>query len=336
MSHANARLTERGRLILCERDRCRSAGRPRRRGDGHLPAVRLPVVAPLPGSPRRRAGPATALADRSSRPERTPKRTKRNVERKICNLRRRCKLGPARIGARLVVPASTVHAVLVRHGLNRLAWIDRPTGEPIRRYERERPGELVHMDIKKLGKLPDGGGWRAHGRGSAQHKASRRAGTRVRGYDYVHSVVDDHSRLAYSEILPDEQADTVVAFWARAHAFFSAHGVTIERVLTDNGPAYRSNAFNAVLAGQGAKHKIHKALPAPDQRQGRTVQPDPARRVGLRSDLHLRQDTRRGAQDLAPPLQLPSLPHRARRAATRQPCHQGPRFLQLDPFRWAG
>ncbi len=96
------------------------------------------MVAPLPGSPRRRAGPATALADRSSRPERTPKRTKRNVERKIYNLRRRCKLGPARIGARLVVPASTVHAVLVRPGLNRLALIDRPTGEPIRRYERER------------------------------------------------------------------------------------------------------------------------------------------------------------------------------------------------------
>jgi transposase InsO family protein len=253
--HANARLTERGRLILCQRI---EAGRPVAHVAAEMGISRQCAYRWWRRYRQARAAgsdPVSALADRSSRPRRTPSRTKRNVERKICNLRRRAKLGPARIGARLGVPPSTVHAVLVRHGLQRLAWLDRPTGEVIRRYQRDRPGELVHMDIKKLGKLPEGGGWRAHGRGSEAHKASRRAGLRVSGYDYVHSVVDDHSRVAYSEILPDEQAATVVAFWARAHAWYAARGIVIERVLTDNGPAYRSGAFNALLVAQGVKHK---------------------------------------------------------------------------------
>src|SRR5439155_18319541 len=111
-------------------------------------------------------------------------------------------------------PASTVHRILVRHGLNRLAWLDRPTGEPIRRYERERPGELVHVDVKKLGRIPDGGGWRLHGRADARaaHPQSRR----TTGFDYIHSAVDDHTRLAYSEIHTDEKAATCAAFLRRA------------------------------------------------------------------------------------------------------------------------
>jgi len=183
------------------------------------------------------------LVDRPSRPRRSPTKTRRDVERKVCNLRRRSKLGPARIGTRLGVPPPTVHRVLVRHGLNRLDRLDRPTGEPIRRYQRDRPGELVHVDIKKLGKIPDGGGWRAHGRGSEAHRASHRRaapGGRVRiGYDYVHSAVDDHSRLADSEILPDETTTSAVAFWCRAQNFFATHGIAVERVLTDNGSCYR-------------------------------------------------------------------------------------------------
>ncbi len=195
MPHANASLTERGRLTLCERI---ESGRP------------VAHVAAEMGISRQTAyrwwrryleQGAAGLVDRPSRPRRTPTRTNRRVERKICNLRRRTKFGPARIGPRARCAALDGVRGAARHGLHRLAWLDRPTGEPIRRYERAAPGDLVHMDVKKLGKLPDGGGWRAHGRGSEAHKASRRAGTKVRGYDYVHSVVDDHSRLAYSEIL---------------------------------------------------------------------------------------------------------------------------------------
>ena len=153
------------------------------------------------------------------------------MERTVCHLRRRAKLGPARIGARLGVPAATVHRVLVRHGLNRLDHLDRPSGEPIRRYERERPGKLVHVDITKLGKLPEGGGWRVHGRGSQAHRAARRAAARGGharlGYDYVHSAVDDRSRLASCEILPDETAASAAGFWTRACAFFASHQVTV-------------------------------------------------------------------------------------------------------------
>ena len=149
-----------------------------------------------------------------------------------------------------------MHRVLVRHAMPRLAWLDRPSGKPVR-YERDRPGELVHVDIKKLGKLRDGGGWHAHGRGSAQHLQSRqdlRKGLRA-GYDFVHSAVDDHSRLAYCEVLPDEQGPTAAAFWGRAQAFFAAHGIVVARVLTDNGACYRSHAWRDQLATAGIAHK---------------------------------------------------------------------------------
>src|SRR5690606_26612432 len=120
-------------------------------------------------------------------------------------LRRRLKLGPARIGYRLGMASSTVYRVLCRLGLQRLSWLDRPTGRVIRRYEHERPGDLLHMDIKKLGRIRPGGGWRIHGRGKVPQPG------RV-GYAYIHSAVDDHTRLAYSEVLGDERAVTIVAF----------------------------------------------------------------------------------------------------------------------------
>ena len=160
------------------------------------------------------------LHDRSSRPHRTPTRTPAQVEARIVELRRRERRGPDWIGAELGVPARTVSRVLARHGVPRLASLDPITGEVIRaskvtavRYERERPGELVHMDVKKLGRIPDGGGWRAHGRGQVDQRDRRQ---RTVGYDYVHSLVDDHSRLAYSEILPDEKGTTCAGFLARA------------------------------------------------------------------------------------------------------------------------
>ena len=110
--------------------------------------------------------------------------------------------------------------------------MDRPTGEVIRRYERERPGELIHVDVKKLGRIPPGGGWRVHGREAGVPKCAV-------GYDYVHSAVDDHSRLAYSEIHGDERAATCAAFLVRCSQFFDACGVPVERVMTDNAKAYR-------------------------------------------------------------------------------------------------
>ena len=183
--------------------------------------------------------------DRSSRPRRCPTQVKRKVEKRIVSLRRNRKLGPARIAAQLELPASTVYRVLARRGLNRLAWMDRPTGTVIRRYEHDHPGDLVHVDIKKLAKVPPGGGWKVHGR------AARPARHRRIGYSYVHSAVDDHSRLAYSEIHDDEQAVTAIGFWHRAQAFYAAHGIVVRNVLTDNGSCYRSAAWMTELIGAG-------------------------------------------------------------------------------------
>jgi transposase InsO family protein len=190
------------------------------------------------------------LWDRSSRPHSIPGRTKRSAERRIEALRRRSKLGPARIAGILELNPSTVHRVLVRQGLSRLRWMDRPTGRVIRRIVTDHPGELVHVDIKKLGRIPAGGGWRAHGRGNDGHHGHSRV-----GYTFVHSAVDAHSRVAYSEILTDERAVTATAFTTRALAFFSDLGVSVERILTDNGACYRSRLFTAAVTAGGAVHK---------------------------------------------------------------------------------
>jgi transposase InsO family protein len=189
------------------------------------------------------------LHDRSSRPLHSPRRTPARVERQIEALRRRTKLGPIRIGVRLDMPASTVHRVLVRQHLNRVSWMDRPTGRVIRRYEHEHPGDLVHVDVKKLGRIPPGGGWRVHGRLGHDHTGV--------GYDYIHSAVDDHSRLAYSEICGDERGPTAAAFWSRAIAFFAAHGVVVQRVLTDNAWAYRKSIpFRDAVRVSGAVQRF--------------------------------------------------------------------------------
>ncbi len=195
---------------------------------------------------------ATGLLDRSSRPHHSPNRTDPATEAVIVALRRERRLGPARIAGIVGLPASTVHRVLVRHGMPRLAWLDRPSGEPVRRYERARPGELLHVDVKKIGRLRDGGGWRVHGRDSLERRRSR-YGARV-GYEYVHCAVDDHTRLAYAEIHPDERAETCAGFLRRAAAWFADHGVErIERVMTDNALAYRrSVAWREALAAIGA------------------------------------------------------------------------------------
>ena len=145
------------------------------------------------------------------------------------------------------MPPSTVHAVLARHGMSRLSRLDRVTGDVIR-YERDHPGELIHVDVKKIGRVPDGGGWRVHGR------AARPAMKRGRGYDYVHVAIDDHSRVAFVQVHNDERGTTCARFITDAFAFFAAHGVVVERVMTDNAKNYTaSTAFQLALDGRSHK-----------------------------------------------------------------------------------
>lgn len=195
------------------------------------------------------------LQDRSSRPGVSPTRTPEDAELEIVRLRVEERLGRDRIAQLVGVSPRTVSRVLLRRGAPPLAALDPMTGEVIRtskqttiRYERERPGELVHMDVKKLSRIPEGGGWRGEGGTIANHRSRLDKRTKV-GYDYVHSVVDDHSRLAYSEILTDEKGPTCAGFLQRAAAFFAAHGIaSIERVMTDNAWAYRYSLRDAVAA----------------------------------------------------------------------------------------
>lgn len=207
---------------------------------------------------RYRAG--EPLTDRSSRPRSCPRRLPARTERRIIALRFTRRWGPHRIGYHLGVPLSTVGRVLARYRMPLLAQVDRATGLPVRRptpvrYEKSRPGELVHLDIKKLGRIPVGGGWRVHGRGSApdqqagvvRNRAAHAGAAASRGYRYLHHAIDDHSRLVYSEILADERKETAAGFLGRARGFFAAAGITITAVMTDNGACYRSRAFAAAL-----------------------------------------------------------------------------------------
>jgi transposase InsO family protein len=234
--HGNAPMTPRGRMIMIERI---AAGRP----VAHV-AAEMGVSRKTADKWWRRwlAEGDAGLEDRSSRPHRCPHQTAAHFERRIVRLRERRKLGPARISSIVGIPASTVHRVLCRHGINRLAWMDRPTGQVIRRIQTDRPGELVHVDVKKLGRIPPGGGWRAHG------KANAPSHSRV-GYDYVHSAIDAHSRLAFSEIHANERGVTCAGFWERAQEFFAAHAITVEAVLSDNAKNYLGKDFTAALDG---------------------------------------------------------------------------------------
>jgi transposase InsO family protein len=235
------------------------------------------------------------LEDRSSRPRRSPTRTKPAMERRIVSLRRNRGLGPARIAGIVGMHASTTHRVLSRHGLNRLDQLDRPTRAPIRRIMTSRAGELVHVDIKKLGRIPRGGGWRAHGRAQVggQHHH-----TKV-GYAFVHSAVDAYSRIAYSEVLDDERATTAAGFWSRAVVFYATFGISIERVITDNGSCYRSHVFTAALGNvthtfirpyrpqtNGKVERFNRTLLA-EWAYARTWTSEGRRRRGLEQWIHI-------------------------------------------------
>jgi len=256
VSHGNARTTVHGRKLIVARY---LAGWPRAHIAAAMGISRKCVRTWI--SRFEDEGEA-GLEDRSSRPHTSPTRTPAEVEERIVELRRSERRGPDWIGAELGVPPRTVSRVLLRRGQPKLATLDPMTGEVIRsskvtavRYERSRPGELVHMDVKKLGRIPDGGGWRALGRAAREATYDR---TRKLGYDYVHSLVDDYSRLAYSEILPDEKGATCAAFLARAAGYFADHGIDrIERVMTDNAWAYQ-HSIKGVCAAIGARQKFIK------------------------------------------------------------------------------
>ena len=172
------------------------------------------------------------LLDRSRRPPCSPNRTPRAKRRECLRLRKKHRWGADHIAHETGLTASTVQNILNNAGVGRLDSGDRAANEPVRRYQRDRPGEMVHADIKKLAAIPDGGGWRVHGRGTKPRTAV--------GYRYLHSAIDDRTRLVYSEIHDNEQAGTAVAFWHRAINWFASHGIGVERVLTDNGACYRS------------------------------------------------------------------------------------------------
>ena len=214
---------------------------------------------------RLREGGADALHDRSSRPLRSPRQTARLQEATICAARRMLAWGPHRIGWKLGIARSTVYAVLRRAGLHRLAWLRRTTREIVR-YEHPRPGALVHLDIKKLGRIPQGGGKRILP-GFAETRSGPQRGPRL-GFDFVHVAVDDHSRYAYAEALPDERGVSAAAFLVRALAHFERQGFTIERVLTDNGACYVSRIFTSTAAARNLRLK--RTRPFRPQTNGKT------------------------------------------------------------------
>jgi len=206
----------------------------------------------------------SGLQDRSSRPHHSPNRTPRRLRRRVLILRRKRRWGAAHIAHEVGLAASTVHGILIRAGMGRLDRGDRATNtRPPQRYQRERPGELIHVDIKKIAGIPDGGGWRTRGRGyEGEGSKHRRA-----GYRYIHTAVDDRSRIIYSEIHDDEQAVTAAGFWARAAAWYQSIGITCERVITDNGPCYRSGLWHRACAATGTT--VKKTRPYRPQTNGK-------------------------------------------------------------------
>lgn len=237
MHHPNARLTVHGRVVLCERvyvegwtvtRAARAAGVSRQTASKWVQRFRLGLL---------------QLADRRSRPARRAPRVPVEHVKAIVRARLRFRLGPHRLAWALGFARSTIYLVLKRCGLNRLKW---PERAEVVRYEYPEPGGLVHLDVKKLGRVPQGGGKRVRPRGPGVHAQGY-------GWDCVHVAVDDHSRLAYAEVCADEKRETTAAFTRRALGFFEGCGIEVQRILTDNGASYRSHAFLDELGSRGIR-----------------------------------------------------------------------------------
>ena len=267
MSHANAALTLRHRLKVAQLvvDQGYPISEVAARFQVSWPTVKRWAVRYAAGEP---------MSDRSSRPHHQPAATSARVVRRVLELRWRKRLGPVQLAARCGIAASTVHTILVRNRLNRLAYVDRASGEPVRRYEHDHPGSLIHVDVKKLGNIPDGGGWRFVGRQQGDRNRATTPGTeRSKWFNprlkhaFVHTVIDDHSRIAYAEVHDDETALTAAAVLARAVAWYSARGITVERVLSDNGGAYKSRLWHSVCDQLGIS--VKKTRPYRPQTNGK-------------------------------------------------------------------
>lgn len=255
MSHANAALTPRqhasvGRLIVEDGWAVSAAARHFR--ISWPTAAKWAQCYALMG----RAG----MDDRSSRPVRSPMRTAHRLESKIVHARIKHRVGPVEISSLTGLPSSTVHAVLTRRGLNRLPHVDVASGETARRYEHPHLGAMIHVDVKKLGNIPNGGGWRvvdrAQGGKNAPATTTQRTGRHpVIGHAFVHTVIDDHSCVPYVEIHDDEKADTATGVLTWAVAWFAARGIQVESVLSDNGSWYRSHAWRDTCRTLAIKHR---------------------------------------------------------------------------------
>jgi transposase InsO family protein len=269
VSHANAALTPRhrlriGRLIVDDDWSVRAAAR--------YFNVSWPTAKRW--ADRYAAMGGEGMADRSSRPHHSPAKTSQMLVKKVVHLRWKKRLGPVAIGAKVGMPASTVHAVLVRCRLNKLRHVDVRTGEVVRRYEHPYPGSMIHVDVKKIGNIPDGGGWRYLGRPQGDRNRAATPGKPKNAYRNpkigtacIHTVIDDHSRVAYAEIHDDETAATAVAVLQRAVSWYAARGVTVERVLSDNGSAYKSHLWRDTCTELGITAK--KTRPYRPQTNGK-------------------------------------------------------------------
>lgn len=293
MSHANAALTPRARLRLARLivEDGWSVASAARRFDVAWPTANRWAI-------RYAAMGAEGMADRSSRPHRIANKTPTHQVKKVVHLRWKKRLSPIEIGARLGMPASTVHAVLTRCRLNKLSHVDVRTGEPVRRYEHPYAGAMIHVDVKKLGNIPDGGGWRFVGRAQGKKNRVATPGTVKSvwyqpklGTAFVHTVIDDHSRVAYAEIHNDETAITAVGVLRRAVSWFAARGVTIERVLSDNGSAYRSRLWRETCAELAIA--VKKTRPYRPQTNGKIERFHRTMAAGWAFSQHYKSETAR-------------------------------------------
>ena len=260
MCHRNAKLNLPGRLLLVQRLEA-----------GWTQAQ----VAEAQGTSRSTVGKwwrrykaegLAGLEDRSSRAKTMPHALGQSVISAICNLRRELGAGPHRLAYELKMPRSTIYGVLKRHGLSVLRLLDRTTRMTIR-YERGRPGELVHVDVKKLGRVPDGGGKRMVPGFAETGAGPQRRDRRPLGHDYFHVAIDDHSRWLYVECLPNEKAETTARFLERTTLAFASVGVTVERVLSDNAKCYSSRAFTGTADALGIG--LRKTRPFRPQTNGK-------------------------------------------------------------------